>query len=219
MCALHTYSIMTKYAVSTSRMKKYHHGNLRQTLLDLARERLEREGPDGLSLRALAQEAGVSTMAPYRHFANHDVLLASLTSMGFLELHDCMARFDSQDPRLALTAFAAAYVNYARRHRQMFHLMYGSGIPTPQSGQAEDASTVLGLVNKRLAQLVPAEKLAEARLAGWSMIHGFATLIAQRRVRTPPKNIAATARRLMEIVFDGLLENIERSISLAEQSD
>lgn len=192
--------------MSTSKRKTYHHGNLRQALLELAREKIEKDGPESLSLRALAQEAGVSTMAPYRHFPDHDALKANLASMGFAELRESMVRFDSSDPRKALPGFAVAYVTYALKHPGMFHLMYGSDVPTGPSGQEEDESTVLGLVSSRIAQLVPEEKLDEARLAGWSIIHGFAMLIVQRRIRTSPRNVTAIASRLIEVVMDGLLQ-------------
>lgn len=120
-----------------------------------------------------------------------------------------MARFDSEDSRVALLGFAAAYVSYAIKHPGMFHLMYGSGVPTPPSGHADDESTVLGLISSRLARLVPEERLAESRLAGWSMIHGLATLIVQGRIRTPSKDVTATAKRLIEIVLVGLVPRFD----------
>ena len=55
--------------------KPYHHGDLRQALMDSADAILEREGPNALSLRAVAREAGVSPAAPYHHFKDKDELL------------------------------------------------------------------------------------------------------------------------------------------------
>lgn len=199
-----------KYAVSTSKKDNYHHGNLRQTLLDLARKQLEKEGPNSLSLRALAQKAGVSPMAPYRHFPTHGDLIADLASIGFAELRERMVCADHKDPRRALAGFAGAYVTYALENPAMFHLMYGSAIPTPEAGQAEDEATVLGLVSRRLAEILPQERLAEARLAGWAIIHGLATLIAQNRLRTPLKDVAAVAARMTEIVLNGLLRKSQK---------
>src|SRR5207342_1602524 len=69
-----------------ARAKPYHHGDLRNALLDAARALLE-EGPFAdLSLRAVARRAGVSHAAPYRHFPNHESLLVELALEGFTEL-------------------------------------------------------------------------------------------------------------------------------------
>ena len=56
----------------------YHHGNLRRALLDSALAMVEKEGPHGVSLRAVARLAGVSPAAPYRHFAGKEGLLAAV---------------------------------------------------------------------------------------------------------------------------------------------
>src|SRR5436190_4890383 len=66
----------------------YHHGDLRNGLLDAARAILEEESLADLSLRAVARRAGVSHAAPYRHFPNHEALLVELATEGFSELRD-----------------------------------------------------------------------------------------------------------------------------------
>ena len=58
--------------------KPYHHGDLRRALMDSADAILEREGPNALSLRAVAREAGVSPAAPYHHFKDKDELLSAI---------------------------------------------------------------------------------------------------------------------------------------------
>ena len=65
---------------------KYHHGNLKQVLLDCACETCETEGADALSLRGLAKKANVSQTAPYRHFATKQELLACIAEEGFKNL-------------------------------------------------------------------------------------------------------------------------------------
>ena len=71
--------------------KSYHHGDLRAALIRLGREGLERSGREGLSLRALAQQAGVSKTAPYRHFPTRNDLIAALTEEGFRQFADRLA--------------------------------------------------------------------------------------------------------------------------------
>src|SRR5580658_11275763 len=66
--------------------KPYHHGDLRRALMESADAILEREGPNALSLRAVAREAGVSPAAPYHHFKDKDELLGAIAREGFARL-------------------------------------------------------------------------------------------------------------------------------------
>ena len=68
----------------------YHHGNLRRVLLDSALAMVEKEGPHGVSLRAVARLAGVSPAAPYRHFSGKEGLLAAAAEEGFRALEQKM---------------------------------------------------------------------------------------------------------------------------------
>src|SRR5579862_9443874 len=74
-----------------SRARPYHHGDLRNALIEAARAILEEESLAELSLRAVARKAGVSHAAPYRHFPNHEALLAELATEGFVELRQEIA--------------------------------------------------------------------------------------------------------------------------------
>jgi AcrR family transcriptional regulator len=64
-------------------VRGYHHGDLRNGLLEAARTILEEESLAALTLRAVARKAGVSHAAPYRHFSNHEALLVELSFEGF----------------------------------------------------------------------------------------------------------------------------------------
>ncbi len=65
---------------------KYHHGDLRQTVLDLARKRIDKDGTDTLSMRSLAKEIGVAHRAIYNHFADKDALLSAVAAVDYHEL-------------------------------------------------------------------------------------------------------------------------------------
>ena len=67
-------------------MKNYHHGNLKQELIDCACRLCERDGYTKLSIRSLAKESGVSQTAPYRHFKTKEALYASVATEGFKKL-------------------------------------------------------------------------------------------------------------------------------------
>ncbi|HEX6835154.1 MAG TPA: TetR/AcrR family transcriptional regulator, partial [Polyangia bacterium] len=115
---------MTRHAPK----KRYHHGDLRRTLLDAALAIVAQAGPGALSLRELAREAGVSHAAPYRHFASREALVITLAAEGFLGLGAEMARSaeGETNPLRRLRAMGVAYVSYAVSHPGHFRLMFGS---------------------------------------------------------------------------------------------
>jgi AcrR family transcriptional regulator len=116
--------------------RPYHHGNLRQALLEQAERTVRERGLAALSLRELAREVGVSHAAPRRHFADRQALLNALAESGFDRLGaDLRAAFDGADPALEprLTAVARAYVAFAIHDPTLLELMFASkhGEETP----------------------------------------------------------------------------------------
>jgi AcrR family transcriptional regulator len=96
--------------------KPYHHGDLSRGLVEAGRRILEAEGPDALSLRAVAREAGVSPAAPYHHFKDKGELLDAIAAEGWHELGEALAkgRAKAPDARSALTEIGVFYVCFAR---------------------------------------------------------------------------------------------------------
>ncbi|MEC3952668.1 TetR/AcrR family transcriptional regulator [Nocardia sp. CDC153] len=151
----------------------YHHGDLRATLLHAAAEQIAAEGIDSVSLRALAQRAGVSHAAPAHHFGNRQGLLTALAIEGF-ELLDAELRSATGDFR----EVAVAYIRFARHHPGHFDVMFRHDllrsdderlIAARTRAGGELRSGVVGL------GISPAGGPA-AELAAWSLVHGFATL-------------------------------------------
>src|SRR5207245_9096295 len=104
----------------------YHHGALRDALLKAAERVLEREGLAGLTLRAVAREAGVSHAAPTHHFGDLTGLASELAAIGFRQFNQAMAESCAADtpfPARGL-ARARAYVAYAQAHPGMYGLMF-----------------------------------------------------------------------------------------------
>ena len=101
--------------------RPYHHGNLRQALVETAADLAREKGPDGVVLREVARRTGVSHNAAYRHFADRDQLLAEVAVDGMVRLADHMraeiAQVDDADPVVAarrrLSATGRAYVGFA----------------------------------------------------------------------------------------------------------
>ena len=111
-----------------ARAQPYHHGDLRNALLNAARAILEKKGLQGLSLRAVAREAGVSHAAPYRHFPNHEALLVELAVEGFRELRAeiATAALAPGAVQNRIVNLGGAYMRFVARHPALAHLMFGS---------------------------------------------------------------------------------------------
>ena len=155
----------------------YHHGNLREALLDAAEALLPKSGPEALTMREVARRAGVSHGAPYHHFDSRDALLAAVAERGFAGLGEAMAAAAGSTPGEQLVAVCEAYVDFAARHPTRFRLMFGPLLASkalyPGLKQAGEQSFFLLLEASR--EVAPAQAMPLA-LAGWSMAHGLAHL-------------------------------------------
>ena len=172
-----------------SREKRaYHHGNLRRALLDAALAMVEKEGPRGVSLRAVARFAGVSPAAPYRHFAGKEGLLAAVAEEGFRALESKMQAARDETDGLALAEFRAigyAYVRFAASNPSHFRVMFGPEISDksehPSLREAADkASQIIAdaIANCRRPGLEGGDTdLQRLFISAWSTFHGLATLI------------------------------------------
>ena len=88
--------------------RNYHHGELRQLLMDSALVHIAAHGTEKLSLRALAREANVSPAAPFRHFANKHALFAALATQGFQRLEERVRVVGQSSLRIDERLLAAA---------------------------------------------------------------------------------------------------------------
>src|SRR5471030_2328963 len=105
----------------------YHHGDLRNGLLEAARAILEEESLSALTLRAVARRAGVSHAAPYRHFPNHEALLVELSVEGFDELREALAeaaKAQGSEPD-KIANIGAAYMRFVAQRPALARLMFG----------------------------------------------------------------------------------------------
>lgn len=154
----------------------YHHGDLRNALRQSAREILEEEGLPALSLRAVARRVGVSHAAPYRHFPNHEALLADLAVEGFSELREAIASAGAAPGGQAdkMAEIGAAYMRFAVRRPALARLMFGSQMPNrsdfPPLGEAAEA--VGAEIGKALGDSV-------LGLAVWGAVHGLTMLVLE----------------------------------------
>ena len=120
--------------------KPYHHGNLREDLVDAALAATDRDGAVP-SLRAVANLAGVSHNAPYRHFDNQADLLGHVAARCFAGLSDAIKRATAakDEPVSRARAGLAAYIQYGLQHPARDQLMFGDTSPLASHGAVQGA--------------------------------------------------------------------------------
>ncbi|MHA6262019.1 TetR/AcrR family transcriptional regulator [Arenibacterium sp. CAU 1754] len=184
----------------------YHHGNLRQALIDAALELIETKGPTGFTLSEAAKTAGVTPAAVYRHFEGREDLIAEAARQGYEIFADLMQHaYDTGQPS-ALAAFEAtgrAYLAFARKHPGHYIAMFESGISvnrTPElAAIAKKARDVLEKAATDLSQHIPPDKRPPASMFSahiWAMSHGVVELFARNSPGTqspfPPEDLLET---------------------------
>ncbi|WP_410708022.1 TetR/AcrR family transcriptional regulator [Bradyrhizobium sp. BWA-3-5] len=175
----------------------YHHGDLHDALLAAAERVLERDGLPGLTLRAVAREAGVSHAAPTHHFGDLTGLLSELAAIGFRRFNEAMiAAGNTQTlPLMKALARAKAYVAYAQARPGMYGLMFRTerlDMTRPSLHEAATASfeglaTAVSLSRNEKLTGEALETLsldqAAAIARAWSLVHGFTTLLLDGRLK------------------------------------
>ena len=156
--------------------RAYHHGDLRNGLLEAARSILEEESLAALTLRAVARKAGVSHAAPYRHFPNHEALLVELSIEGFDELREQLGEAakapGTESDKIA--TIGAAYMRFIAARPALARLMFGGQLPNrdqfPALGLKADA------IGEEIGQALHDQALG---LAVWAAMHGLAMLVLE----------------------------------------
>jgi AcrR family transcriptional regulator len=190
--------------------KPYHHGKLRETLLETAFGLVDSQGAEGISMRALAREAGVSSAAPFRHFANKRVLLQAVAQRAAAELDKKLdgASSDRDDALTQFRAMTVAYVRFAADHPNLFELIQRN---------ASVCSALLGEVNdeRRLklialiyegqnAGLIPEADPELIALTSEALTHGLARMIVDRHPRV--RNLSSEDARKLALAATQLLQ-------------
>ena len=201
----------------------YHHGDLRNALIDAAVAGARLHGPEAVVLRDVARQVGVSHNAGYRHFASRDALLSAVADRGLAELALAMeSALDAvtlgPDPevvaRARLRAVGHAYVTYAVAEPGMFRTVWAcAGDPNAPPDPATQGATGLGayqLLNACLDDLVrvgalPASRRPYSEIAAWAAVHGLASLVIDGPLdQLPPAAIDSALDRLCDIIDAGL---------------
>lgn len=173
--------------------RAYHHGKLRQALVEAAMEELREHGRDRFSLRRTAARAGVSHAAPAHHFGNAEGLLQAVRAEGFARLAFAMEerRVIGSDPFEALVEAGTGYIALATAEPALFDVMFGPGSPAAprqrgsRQGETEEAAFDLLLSSVEAARGPAKDRDRDFWLAvsiAWSVVHGYAQLTVAGRM-------------------------------------
>jgi AcrR family transcriptional regulator len=184
----------------------YHHGNLREALMQAAIDLIADKGPSGFTFAEAARSAGVSPAAPYRHFRDRDALVAEVATRGFvkfaLELERAWAE-GRPEPQAAFIRLGRAYLAFARSEPAYYAAMFESALPRASYPGLEDARRrafeVLRGASEAICARIPKEHRPPELMMSlhvWSMAHGVASLFAR----------GAQARHLIPMSAEDLLE-------------
>jgi AcrR family transcriptional regulator len=172
--------------------KKYHHGDLKNALIKAGVNILAKEGVAGLSLRKVAQKAGVSHAAPYAHFTDKQALIAAISTEGFRMLYERLTAIREQhrdNPRRQLVEAAWAYVQFAQNEPAHFRVTFSSAVEREKNYPAlvemtrKSFGEVVGIVEACQASgLLRTGPVDILTVSVWSIVHGFASLLIEGQI-------------------------------------
>jgi len=172
-----------------SSRRGYHHGNLRQALVEAALDLVVEKGPQGFTMAEAARRAEVSPAAPYRHFKNQQDILSEAARQGFLIFADKLKEASNSagpDPLRAFEATGRAYLEFAQEYPGYYITMFESSLSIAKDPDlalaSEKAMNVLTDAAKDIiAQLPPEKRPPPSMIAHhiWAMSHGVVELFAR----------------------------------------
>jgi AcrR family transcriptional regulator len=190
--------------------RRYHHGDLKNALIQAGIEILSKEGTGGLSLRKVAERAGVSHNAPYSHFPDKQSLIAAISTEGFKQLYaelDAAVLAHPDDPRRGLQEGAWAYIQFAMSNMDTFKIMF-SGVLEKEK-EYPDFVEISHKTFQRVTEIVracqtagilraaPPELMA---VAVWGQVHGMILLMLEGQI----SHVVLDRFTIREMVLFGL---------------
>jgi AcrR family transcriptional regulator len=194
-------------------LNAYHHGDLRDALVQAALRDVELGGPEAISLKALAKKLGVSQPAPYRHFADREALLAAVTAEAFRQF-SAVLRESMRKPskRSKLSRIARATLDFGLRRNGIYRLMFASRTmaAAPKASELQNAAMeTFDLVLEALG--APAAGFLRERhaLTIWTGVHGVVMLAEQGLLTGKAAHIS------IEQLVEDMVKQTELALSVA----
>jgi AcrR family transcriptional regulator len=194
-------------------LNTYHHGDLRDALVQTALGEVELGGPEAISISALAKKLGVSQPAPYKHFADRESLLTAVTAEAFRQFNAILREsIGKPSKRSKLSRLAQATLDFGLRRNGIYRLMFGSRIMAcaPKGGELHLAAmeTFELLLDSLEA---PAVGLLRERsaLQIWAALHGVVMLAEQGLLTGQLANVSR------EELVEDMVEQTKLALSVA----
>lgn len=194
-----------------SERTSYHHGNLREALLQAAFGLVDSQGVEGLSMRALARETGVSSAAPFRHFADKQLLLKAVAEKASEELQQKLdeAARDRDDALTQFRAMTVAYVRFAAEHPHLFRLVQStpsvSGAFLGEVNDERRLKLIALIYEGQNAGLIPDADPELIALSSEALTHGLARMIVDRHPRV--RDLSSEDARKLALAATQLLQS------------
>lgn len=207
---------MTSHREKGGRRKGYHHGNLREALINTTLSLISEKGAAGFTIAEAARAAGVSPAAPYRHFKDRDALMADVARRGFEVFANGLKEAWAEGrptPKAAFMRMGRAYLSFAHEEPSYFAAMFEAGLPFKDYPELKDAGDQAFLVLREACEAViatlPEDKQPPAMMMAlhiWSLSHGIAGLFARgddarRPIPMSPEDLLEAA---VLVYMDGL---------------
>jgi len=204
-------------------MKSYHHGNLKQELIDCACELCERDGYTKLSIRSLAKESGVSQTAPYRHFKTKEALYASVATDGFKKLSKaCHIDTNKKVLKKHLIEKGRNYIEFGLNYANTYDLMFGTAVGNFAEYPELLESANMTYENMRLsfAQLADDDDdtIALKCITLWSMVHGLVGILRKVQVVGDDFEDGIGPISTASVIADNLEDHLDRVLTGLIQS-
>jgi AcrR family transcriptional regulator len=191
--------------------RAYHHGALRQALMDAAETVIAERGVDGFSLRETARRAGVSPAAPGHHFRDARGLLTALAAQAFRDFGDALEMADvGADREARIRSQGMAYVRFALANRARFDLMWRKALiddSDPEyvaAGNRAFAILDRAIRGEQAASATSTDSALAPSLAAWSIVHGFARLAIDGVFGTEP----GAAEQATDVMLPQILDHL-----------
>ena len=192
---------------------EYHHGDLRETLIQAARDALRTQPLEDVTLKSLALRLGVSQPAPYRHFETRSAFLEAVAADGYVRFKDALssACAVSRDGH-SLRRLLRAHVDFGFSNIGVYRLMFSRpilGASPPSSVIAKTADASFTLLVSELSAHVGEKQAPAAALSAWAMVHGIVTLTAEGMLSGPLKHHSVQGD-IVDSMIDTLLRGVKR---------
>jgi len=168
---------------------KYHHGNLKEALIESACSVCECEGHENMSLRSIAKNANVSQTAPYRHFKTKQDLLSEVAKRGFIELKNALINAAdntkiAEDPQEKFLDMGLAYLNFGLNKQNTYDLMNGPECPKDDYPELKtEAQETFAILITAIVELKPRINETELEMMSikhWATLHGLVSLLRNK---------------------------------------